>query len=260
MPILDPDISPIVVYPPESNAPIAKYLDLTKFLSLLQKNSLFFCRLSKLEDHFEGKTTKANLLEIENRFRNQHLYSKKLQKLTEAEVQEELDKFVKSTESFKNVACVSCWNLFETESAALWKIYSDFHKGILITSTVEKLKAAFANTPEQLTLSKIKYIDYKKDRLPDNNRDWPLYHKHLAYSYEEEVRIAHLVKYKSGFSYDWTSEEVSTGKYIRLEIDNLIDKIIVSPYSPEWYLEMLQDVISKYGLNKKAERSQLSSE
>jgi hypothetical protein len=36
-------------------------MDLAKFISLLHSKSLFFCRLDKLEDKFEGASPKLNL-------------------------------------------------------------------------------------------------------------------------------------------------------------------------------------------------------
>ena len=53
MPIFPENKSPRVFYP-KSDYNIAKYLDLTKFISLIQRKSLFFCRLDMLEDKFEG--------------------------------------------------------------------------------------------------------------------------------------------------------------------------------------------------------------
>ncbi len=45
---------------PERDYTVVKYVDLLKFVSILQRRSLFFCRLDKLEDQFEGTTAKAN--------------------------------------------------------------------------------------------------------------------------------------------------------------------------------------------------------
>jgi hypothetical protein len=39
---------------PSNNSKIWRYLDFTKFIDLLDKSSLFFCRLDKLGDPFEG--------------------------------------------------------------------------------------------------------------------------------------------------------------------------------------------------------------
>jgi hypothetical protein len=57
MPIIN-DSAPVIY--PSSDYSIVKYLDITKFLSLIQRRSLFFCRLDKLEDQFEGTTAKKN--------------------------------------------------------------------------------------------------------------------------------------------------------------------------------------------------------
>jgi hypothetical protein len=48
------------VFFPKDNYTLSKYLDITKFISLLSTKSLFFCRLDKLEDQYEGLTAKRN--------------------------------------------------------------------------------------------------------------------------------------------------------------------------------------------------------
>ena len=60
MPIIKPTKITAPVFYPKTDYAIVKYLDLTKYISLLQRQSLFFCRLDKLEDKFEGTTEKAN--------------------------------------------------------------------------------------------------------------------------------------------------------------------------------------------------------
>jgi hypothetical protein len=61
MPILEfNQYSAPVIYPKE-NYKVYKYFDIIKFISLLQRKSLFFCRLDKLEDKFEGSSPKLNI-------------------------------------------------------------------------------------------------------------------------------------------------------------------------------------------------------
>ena len=57
MPIIE-DSAPLIY--PKTDYTIVKYMDLTKFLSLLQRKEMFFCRQDKLEDGFEGQTAKRN--------------------------------------------------------------------------------------------------------------------------------------------------------------------------------------------------------
>ena len=40
--------------PPSSDAILWRYMDFTKYVSLLEKRALFFARADKLEDPFEG--------------------------------------------------------------------------------------------------------------------------------------------------------------------------------------------------------------
>src|SRR5690606_8123294 len=130
---------------PESNYSIAKYMDFTKFTSLLSTKSLFFCRVDKLEDHFEGTTSKLNYDRRVKYHQNQHLRSTKIPRLTEEQVIEEVKKDYETDNKMKALRCVSCWNKINKESAALWKIYSDFHKGIMIKSNIDNLNSAFDN-------------------------------------------------------------------------------------------------------------------
>ena len=126
------------VFEVDKSTPIARYLDYSKFLSLLYMESLFFCRLDKFEDKYEGKIPVFNL---ELRWNYWLLYNEQLrsqgkQELTSNEIQEKVSQQYAHDEKMRSNICVSCWNLFEKESAALWKIYSDSGKGILIKSTV----------------------------------------------------------------------------------------------------------------------------
>lgn len=45
---------------PQSDYPVVKYMDILKFISLLQRKALFFCRHDKFEDQFGGETAKKN--------------------------------------------------------------------------------------------------------------------------------------------------------------------------------------------------------
>ena len=139
MPVIKPTKHTAPVIYPKSNYPIAKYLDLTKFTSLLSTRSVFFCRLDKLEDHFEGTTSKPNLERRKELYRTQHFRSSKFKKLTEEEIEGNVKEHYEADERIKALKCVCCWNKYESESAALWKIYSDFHKGIMIKSNIDKL-------------------------------------------------------------------------------------------------------------------------
>jgi hypothetical protein len=49
-----------VFEPPRPNAPILRYMDFVKFVWLLDRASLYFTRVDKLGDRFEGSMSRAN--------------------------------------------------------------------------------------------------------------------------------------------------------------------------------------------------------
>jgi|SRR6478672_2005745 len=249
------DTAPVVVPPRETV--LVKYLDLTKFLSLLYKRSLFFCRLDKLEDQFEGTTAKRNYewrIDSWKSFRQMGLSKVPL---TDDEIVIKVEEQYEFEKKLKAISCVNCWNKKETESAALWKIYSDFGKGILIKSSVLNIENALQVTPEEIRISAIKYIDYENELMSDGNSTFPLIHKNDAYSYENEVRLIYQIIPEIGWDYDWTKEENQNGKYIKVDLNLLIDEIIIGPFSPSWLYEMIADLIRKYNIDKPIKKSKL---
>lgn len=235
-------------------------MDLTKFVSLLQRKAFFFCRLDRLEDHFEGTTTKSNWKRRYNFHAKQHLRSSKFKELSHKEILEKVERHFEAERKMKALKCICCWNIGDTESAALWKIYSNFNQGIMITSKITSLIESFKETEEDINLSEVNYIDHSSDDIPDGNTMLPVIHKHKAYSYEQELRLIHTVNFEPGLSYDWSKEEVEQGKYLNVNLDKLIDRIILSPHSPNWYVEIIQNLCETHGLKAIIMKSVLSKE
>ena len=50
---------PVFTAPTDENIKIWRYMDFTKFLSFIDKKTLFFTRVDQLEDKFEGRFTKS---------------------------------------------------------------------------------------------------------------------------------------------------------------------------------------------------------
>ncbi len=254
MPILN-DSAPL--YSPSSDYAIVKYLDLTKFISILHKQSLFFCRLDMLEDQFEGTTSNAN---FDFRVKWYKCFRDSGQSediMTDDEIIDQVKSEFELEKKNKETVCVNCWNKKTEESAALWKIYSDFSKGIMIQSSISKLTNSLKATTEKIRLSEIYYLNYSKDIMPDGNIMLPYIHKQKAYSYEDEVRLIYETKI-NGFNHDWSKEEVKEGIYIKTNLNELIDEIVIGPYSPKWFYELVKDISIKFGLNKPIRNSEFS--
>jgi hypothetical protein len=74
-----------------------------------------------------------------------------------------------SHESQRSLVCLDCWTKFQGESAALWKIYSDSGKGIMIKSSTDNLKASLGRAKENIRISEVRYIDYDVDTIDLGN-------------------------------------------------------------------------------------------
>ena len=103
---------------PEFEEPAAytiiwRYVDLTKFISYLEKNALFFVRSDQLSDKYEGKFTEADV----------KLWEEKLKpktKLSQIEIYNR----------FKKIVNISSWHINENESAAMWEICLQSNEGV----------------------------------------------------------------------------------------------------------------------------------
>jgi hypothetical protein len=255
--IINPDTTTPPFFAPKNNYAVSKYLDLTKFVSMLQRKSLFFCRLDKLEDAHEGITAKAN-------HSGRVAYYQELNKIgffKKPLTQEDIDNFIKESEAFENtrksLVCVNCWNVYDGESMALWKIYSDPSKGIMIQSTINQIKDAFQESEHKILISEVRYKDYKKEKIPDGNLVYPVIHKRKAFSFENEIRMIHEVS-SVNWVHDWENEEVKEGVFIPVNLSALITEIRISPFSPDWFRKMVEGLCVTHGLNISVLPSDLS--
>lgn len=256
MPVIAPTRYTAPVFAPAGDYLIAKYMDLTKYISMLQRNSLFFCRLDKLDDKYEGLSPRSNF-KIREQWHKDTNWMMDVP-LSGEEILKSVEEQYDFEKRFRNLVCINCWNKYFTESAALWKIYSSFEKGIMIKSSIERLRNSFNDTSEELQLTEVKYKNYKKEAIPDGNSNYPVIFKQDAYYYEEEVRVIHQRLPEFGWEWDWDKEEVEEGMYIKADIDIIIDEIVIAPYSPKWFLTLIEDISSKYNLNKPIKISDLS--
>lgn len=210
-----------------------------------------------LEDKQEGITSKLNFEYRADFYRWMKENGDIEKTFSEEDIIEEVQSWYESEKKLKSINCVNCWNKYKFESIALWKIYSDFNKGIMIKSSISRLKKALEFSTEEIRLSEVHYIDYSKEIMPDGNAMFPLIYKQLAYSYEEEVRLIHQVEH-DGWVHDWSKEEVQEGVCIKADLTQLVEEIVISPYSPKWFHELVKNVSLKYELDKPVKRSILS--
>ena len=230
---------------PTGKAKIWRYMDFAEFISLLHKSALFFARVDKLDDPFEGSFPRVNV-----KLRLDIFKDKKpptyIRNLTEF-----YKRFVKLT-------FVNCWHLNEYQSAAMWKLYLQSNEGIAIRSTFDGLKDSFNNDKDNdIHIGKVKYISYNKDLIPEGSL-FPYFHKRKSFEHEKELRaVIQSFSYDKQGNIDWSRSPHRDGLYVPVDLDLLIEKVILAPSCPPWQREVVKSVLKKYGLDKPVLRSLL---
>ena len=232
-------------------------MDLPKFLWMLQHSALFFSRADILEDQFEGRLPHGS------------------ERFEEATYKESYEQFERQKQAPKNLGFdehrrwmrewvrqwtyLNCWHASNCESAAMWTIYGISGQSLAIETTVEQL-ASFL--PPLTHLGLVKYIDFQKYQLPENNFVLPFLFKRESFSYESEVRAITLqLPQLSGHpsQIDTKQTNVISGKEVFVDLNKLICNIYVGPKTKNWYFEAVQKLADKYGLQKTVLRSPLDA-
>lgn len=240
--------------PKDINVKVWRYMDLSKFLSLLETSSLYFTRSDKFIDPYEGSIPKLNTDSISNVFSEFD---------NSNEMRNELINLFNVT---RKMTLINCWYLSEYESDAMWQIYSN--NGIAIQTTYNKLKESFNKSIEDILIGQVKYIDYDTEAMVYLNAITPYLYKRRSFEHEKELRA---VIWNPKTHRNLTDENDNTfiendnvliefvehGKLAEIDLDKLIESIYVSPTAPSWFYQLITPILKKYNLDKPVIHSQL---
>lgn len=244
--------------PEDPNIKVWRYLDLAKYISILQNESLFFSRADKLGDPWEGSHPELTV-DIRNRS-----YKDLTRNFSQAE-KENYFKGVSQLHDRRKFVAVNCWHANEVESAAMWSIYSKNKYGIAIQSTFSKLCDSFNATSEKVYVGEVVYVDYSNYIIPPEELLRPFYCKRRSFEHEREIRASisktpKADKDKVIFSKEsWKFSGFIDGGGIDIDVDvkKLIEKVYVSPLSKHWILEIIAQVTKDCGYNFEVLRSDM---
>ena len=229
---------------PNEDATLWRCMDFTKFVSLLETQSLYFARADRLGDPFDGSYSRANTA------LRPALYEWKLPDADWGR----LWSFFKAMRQF---TLINCWHESDHESAAMWRLYSREHDGIAVKTNFRSLTRSFT-CGDVIHIGKVDYVDYNTTFIPEGNSFYPYPHKRQSFEHEREVRAITLKIPDGGVSLDMPQETGATGSYCAVDLSLLIEEVIVAPYADSWFLELVQAVAVRYGLTAPVSRSGLS--
>lgn len=235
-------------------------MDFTKYVTVLQNSSLYFAQLRIMEDKHEGTLTANDRKIIQGTVDREENTTDEVRANRK---NHQVDLFT----SGRNTIYISCWHMNRHESAAMWKLYMKSDEGIAIRTTLGDMRKAFKLTPETVHPFAVKYIDYSKDTIIEDGITvfGPAVRKRKSFEHEAEMRLAW-----------WCSGETEQGdtpiavgppfldhgpgRNIKVILSDLVQQVYVSPTSPIWIKDMVENVTRKYELDCPVVKSDLNSD
>jgi hypothetical protein len=227
-----------------SGTKIWRYMDLSKFLSMIDTNSLYFTRADKFDDPYEGTTNLLTKITRREKFQN-------IDETTHLVI-DQLPLFQ------RKFTAINCWHASSYESAAMWGLYLKSGEGIAIQTTYKNLCDSFNPEESDIYVGKGKYVDFETEGLDDSGANTFMY-KRKSFEHEKEIRALYrnLPIGENG----WTNLESKPlfdhGIKINVDLNRLIDKVYIAPTSPSYLKELVVSLLKKYRIDKEVIQSNL---
>lgn len=268
---------PVFKAPNDVNAKIWRFINIEQLWSLLERESLHFSRVTVFEDPFEARVPEFNK-KMGRQVYSQGGHQFKSEQAFEKFLKARIQAFETLYEQMTKAVLVNCWHLNEYESASMWKVYSTNNYGVSIQSTYQRLSGSFkTNTSDIVYIGKVRYADFTKEWMDERNAYEPFVLKRTSFESEAELRALTTLPYEFGKKVlsDADKEREKTnpskpktvdpkeltknGKFVKVDLETLIETIYIAPLASEEFEEMVKSIIKKISPNlvNKIKKSEL---
>lgn len=249
---------PAFQQPDNTGLKLWRYMNLAKFIAILQSTSLYFSRSDYLGDPFEGSSSKANIQFYEILAGNEDNLRKHYPNMDLPSFKKMTSQMSDARRIFLKEMFVSCWHASDYESAAMWAIYTQDDQSVAIQTTYDVLAHEL---PENVFLGMVEYIDYDTDFIPEDNLFNPFMRKRKSFEHEREARAivwgsSDYVKNSDAIGRLKIEE---SGAHVLIDLNVVIQNIYVSPTAPHWFSGLVKDVTHRYDVNCPVIHSSLGS-
>lgn len=241
--------------PPEGVDTIWRYMDLSKFISLLQTKSLYFpsARLLQKIDPWEGTYLKLELNHSLGMRYKYQLENNEREKNNNAVgfsfIKNQSESLMRGYEYQVDINYISCWHYNNNESAAMWRLYlKNINEGLAIKTNIDSFKASFECATEKVYIGSVKYKNYETGTYQEGypmrifeNMFLPFLHKRNIFAHEKEYRAIIPKDPEKG-------KPAAKGIYVNVILEKLIESIVISPYASTWFKELLESILKEYNL------------
>jgi hypothetical protein len=227
--------------PANGAARIWRYIDFSKYVSLVESGALYFSRADRVSDAWEGAFPSKNVL----------------QRSAVTDVLSRLSAFHRSLHLH---TFLSCWHLNDGESAGMWQQYASRDAGVAIQSTFDRLISSFQgdeNDMFEVYVGTIRYLDYDLEQFLDGNTFIPFLHKRRSFEYERELRAVIQPVFPGGDPLA-ESEPFAEGLLVKVDLATLIENTFVAPTSSDSFADLVKSVADKYSIHAPVKHSDLA--
>lgn len=206
-----------------------RYLDTSKFLSLLLFRELPLIRIDRFPDKFEGLYTRqlGNEITEIGKTIGSHL----------SVVTDVVNSMTHSAEESRRFIFASCWCLLGHESEAMWRIYCKDKEGVAIVLPYDKLYESVRVTPKTYA-GAVRYIDFDRELIRQANPVKRAMYKRREFEHEHEARI---LRYDPGLRHQ--REPLPEAIPLPWDAAKFVERIVISPYAPAWYFKSIREFV-----------------
>ena len=230
---------------PNDNAILWRYQDLPRYIDLLLKRQLFFSRADKFEDPFEGRYT----LQSRKVWMKEQLNGSPSTDTDENKVREIVEQITEEHHAKRTFVTINSWHHNNDENYAMWRIYARGHYGLAVQTTYERLKRCFDVTDKKVLIGKVNYYNESCEPIPFGDELIPFLRKRRIYEYENEVRCCYVIPQEEK-EFIWQEQDNYDGIFVSADLDTLIERIYISPYSPKWIRDIVAGINEKFNIRK----------
>lgn len=228
--------------PTDPDVPLTRYLSGEKFRDLLTRKALFFCRVDKLHDPYEGVLPEANrqlatlfgLRWIEpgsSRAENAFQFKKRI------------------LSRGRRHCLVNCWRLGSDETRDMWSLYAPTPESVMIVSSFSKLSQSFDASERTIYLSAVYYADAVVTPIDERNFYNAVTRKEPKYTFEQELRAITTALPDAGIAEAYWHDQFETGLHVSVDLRTLVQGLVLSPEANEGYRVGLAAQVDAAGLD-----------
>ncbi len=230
------------------NSKMWRYMDFSKFVSLISSCSISFARADQFDDLLEGSLSERTIEDM----------AKISSNLSDAGKWQVYGLRINFREIKKN-CFISCWHENEHESAAMWKLYSTSKDVVAVQTDYESLRNEFNKSTYQIALGSVNYVDYRTFSILFGNVFAPYFYKRSSFQHEREVRGV-ILPFIGDTSQSILGNQKTFALPVPIDCKSFVKAVYVSPYAPGWFEDVLKETCRRFGFNFDVKRSDLTSD